>query len=113
MTIYSPKTAVASSATPKPSRKFSGVRPDAPDWANMWDMLDALDGRVPQWLLPVAMDEYGNIFAVSLRADDFGSVWFWDHEEEADEDEPPTEDNIQFKTSGWNAFLASLQPAQA
>jgi hypothetical protein len=65
-------------------------------------------------LLPVASDQFGNLFAVSLRDEDNGSVWFWDHEEEADEDEPPTEANIKLMGPDWSTFLRSLQPlAQA
>lgn len=83
---------------------------EVPDWANMWKILDLFQDRVPAWLLPVAADEYGNLFAVSLRDDDRGSVWFWDHEEEADEGDPPSEDNINLKAPDWPSFLESLQP---
>jgi SMI1 / KNR4 family (SUKH-1) len=77
---------------------------------NMWKMLRTFHDRVPAWLLPAARDEYGNLFAISLRATDLGSVWFWDHEREADEDEPPTEDNIELKAPSWAAFLDGLRP---
>jgi len=83
---------------------------DVPDWASMWDALDVYAGRVPRWLLPVAEDEYGNLFAVSLREQDNGSVWFWDHEEEADEGEPPREDNLTYRADDWPSFLAGLEP---
>lgn len=32
-----------------------------------------------------------------------------DHEEEADEGEPPSEDNLAFKAPDWPSFLESLQ----
>jgi len=83
-----------------------------PDWASMWEVLQVYHDRVAVWLLPVAQDEYGNLFAISLRREDFGSVWFWDHEEEADEGEPPTEKNIEYKAANWLSFLDSLQPLQ-
>lgn len=83
---------------------------DVPDWANLWKKLGTYDNRVPSWLLPVAQDEYGNLFAVSLRDRDSGSVWFWDHEEEADEDEPPTGDNLSYRAADWQSFLAGLEP---
>jgi cell wall assembly regulator SMI1 len=92
-------------------KEIFGIGPEAPDWANLWDKLDVFRGRVPAWLLPVAQDEYGNLYAISLRDSDSGSVWFWDHEEEADEDEPPTEDNLTLKSPSWLDFLANLQPA--
>jgi cell wall assembly regulator SMI1 len=91
-------------------KEIFGIRDDAPDWANLWDKLDVFHGRVPAWLLPVAQDEYGNLFAISLRDSDRGSVWFWDHEEEADEGEPPSEDNIELRAADWDQFLQQLQP---
>jgi cell wall assembly regulator SMI1 len=87
-----------------------GLGPDTPEWASMWEKLDVYADRVPSWLLPVASDAFGNLFAVSLRDNDNGSVWFWDHEREADEDEPPTERNLERKAPGWRSFLESLQP---
>ena len=81
-----------------------------PEWASIWNKLEVLQGRVPAWLLPVADDAFGNLFAVSLRPDDLGTVWFWDHEEEADEGEPPSEDNITLKAQDWRTFLDSLLP---
>jgi cell wall assembly regulator SMI1 len=82
------------------------------DWASIWRALAAFDQRVPAWLLPVARDECGNLFAVSLRDEDLGSVWFWDHEEEADEDEPPSEDNIERRAPDWPGFLGALRPVR-
>ncbi|GIM95621.1 SMI1/KNR4 family protein [Paractinoplanes toevensis] len=83
---------------------------DQPNYASMNYMLNTYAGRVPPWLLPIVQDEYGNLFGVSLRPEDKGSVWFWDHEEEADEGEPPTEDNIVRKADNWTGFLDSLRP---
>jgi cell wall assembly regulator SMI1 len=81
-----------------------------PDYASMWRTLETYSERVPTWLLPVAGDEYGNLFAISLRAADLGSVWFWNHEREADEDEPPSEDNVELKAPSWAAFLGGILP---
>ena len=87
-----------------------GVGPEAPEWSNMWQKLGVYAERVPQWLLPVASDALGNLFAVSLRDTDRGTVWFWNHEREADEDEPPSEENIRRMAPNWGAFLESLGP---
>lgn len=83
---------------------------EVPDWASMWLVLETFHDRVPAWLLPVARDAYGNLYAISLRDEDHGSVWFWDHEEEADEGEPPAENNIERKAPDWQTFLDSLRP---
>ncbi len=82
---------------------------EVPDWTSMWHKLETFRGRVPAWLLPVAQDAYGNLFAISLRPSDFGSVWLWDHEEEADEGEPPSEENTQCKAGSWAGFLEGLR----
>lgn len=84
---------------------------DVPDDLSMWRKLETFRDRVPSWLLPVAQDAYGNLFALSLRPEDRGTVWFWDHEGEADEGEPPTEDNLEVLAPDWDAFLRGLVPA--
>ena len=81
-----------------------------PDFASMWSILNTYADRVPAWLLPVASDSFGNLFAVSLRDQDRGTVWFWNHEQEADEGEPPTEDNLTQVGPDWRTFLDSLEP---
>jgi cell wall assembly regulator SMI1 len=91
-------------------KEIFGIGPETPDWANLWDKLDVFRDRVPVWLLPVAQDEYGNLYAISLRDPDAGSVWLWDHEEEADEGEPPSEDNITQLAPDWATFLNQLSP---
>ncbi len=82
---------------------------EVPEWASMWRKVKTYESRVPAWLLPVAYDDGGNLYAVSLRPEDFGSVWFWDHEEEADEGEPPSEDNIELVSKDWDGFLKGLE----
>jgi len=87
-----------------------GLGDEVPDFASIWSALDRYRCRVPAWLLPVANDAFGNLYGLSLRDEDRGTVWFWDHENEADEDEPPTEDNIARASSDWRAFLDCLEP---
>ncbi len=37
-------------------------------------------------MLPIALAEGGNLVCLSVANDDFGSVHFWDHEAEAEEE---------------------------
>lgn len=90
--------------------KLFSLRSDVPIFVSMWNKLNTFRDRVPVWLLPVGQNVYGNLFAVSLRDSDYGSVWFWDHEEEADEDEPATEENLELHAGTWMEFINSLQP---
>ncbi|WP_412538613.1 SMI1/KNR4 family protein [Longispora sp. K20-0274] len=93
-------------------REIFGVG-DVPDYASIWAKIETYEGRVPAWLLPVAGDAFGNLFCLSLRDTDHGSVWFWDHEgEPEDDDDAPTEDNLTFKAKTWQEFLDSLRPFQ-
>jgi hypothetical protein len=70
---------------------------------------DAYRNRVPDGLLPIADSEGGNLVCVSLNPRDFGSIYFWDHELEAEEGEEPTYDNLSKVASGFSEFWDSLQ----
>ncbi|MGS2807396.1 SMI1/KNR4 family protein [Nocardia sp. MW-W600-9] len=88
-----------------------GVRADIGEGVSIWDKLEVYEGRVPRWFLPVARDSYGNLFALSLRPEDHGTVWFWDHEEgDGNDDLPPTGRNISIVSSCWSEFIANLTP---
>ena len=66
---------------------------------------------VRYWLMePVASDEFGNLYCMSIRRGDGGSIWFWDHELEADEGEAPRLDNIDRVADDWTQFLNGLTP---
>jgi hypothetical protein len=47
---------------------------------------------------------------MSRRDQADGSVWFWNHEDEADKGEAPSENNIEHKAADWQAFLGQLRP---
>lgn len=66
--------------------------------------------RVPENVIPIGEDDCGNLFCLSLRDKDYNAVYFWDHELEADEDEPPTESNLFKLTNNFNEFLEGLEP---
>jgi hypothetical protein len=36
--------------------------------------------RMPPWCLPIADDAFGNQICLSLNQDDFGAIYFWNHE---------------------------------
>jgi cell wall assembly regulator SMI1 len=64
--------------------------------------------RVPRNLLPIANDPGGNLICLSVSGPDRGKVYWWFHEEEADEGEPPTYRNIYFVADSFNDLLKSL-----
>lgn len=66
--------------------------------------------RIPADLLPVAHAEGGNLVCLSLGGHDRGAVHFWDHEEEAEEGEPPARRNLHRIADSFRDFAASLRP---
>jgi SMI1 / KNR4 family (SUKH-1) len=67
-------------------------------------------GRMPSWCLPIADPAGGDWLCLSLREGDRGTVFFWFHEEEADEGEPATERNLYRIADGFDDFLYGLVP---
>ncbi|MGQ2910780.1 SMI1/KNR4 family protein [Aeromicrobium sp.] len=72
------------------------------------DFLRSYEGRYPEGFLPVAVDASSNLILLDTGYEQPGSVWFWDHEGEADEDEPPRTDNIVKIADTFTEFLDRL-----
>lgn len=68
------------------------------------------EGRVPEDLLPVADAEGGNLICLALTGEDRGAVFFWDHEWESEEDEPPGYENLHRIAPDFDTFVVALQP---
>jgi hypothetical protein len=66
--------------------------------------------RIPSRLLSIAYDDFGNRFCLSLGPPDCGHVLFWDHEEEADDDEDPTESNLYHVADTFAEFWNRMEP---
>lgn len=64
-------------------------------------------GRVPEMFLPIATDSGGNLVCMELTEGKVGTIYFWDHEFEADEEEPDMS-NMHFIAPSFSAFLDSL-----
>ena len=77
---------------------------DDPDYG-LVSNLDVYEGRIPQSCLPVATDPFGNLILLSLRAHDYGTIYFWDHEREDPND--PSKD-LQRVADNFEGFLGAL-----
>lgn len=60
----------------------------------------------PIWLVPLANDEGGNIFAYSIRKEDEGAIYYYSHEFEYGEN---PEKYIKFISQDIDIFLNSLE----
>ncbi|MBZ0320168.1 MAG: SMI1/KNR4 family protein [Anaerolineae bacterium] len=52
--------------------------------------------RMPPEFIPIGEDPGGNQICLVISGEDKGMIFFWDHEQEMDEGEPPTYDNLFF-----------------
>jgi SMI1 / KNR4 family (SUKH-1) len=82
---------------------FLGVAP-SPD-GDLLETAQALHGRAPSGLLPIAGDPYGNFLLLDTRDTEDGAVWFWDHERETDH---PHESDLSHVASHFTTFLDGL-----
>jgi SMI1-KNR4 cell-wall len=64
--------------------------------------------RIPENMIPIGLDDGGNFILLALNVKDKGKVYFWDHNEESEDDEPPTNDNVYFVANSFTGFLEKL-----
>ena len=87
-------------------KRFFGIIIDSKnsiDW-----ILDVYEGRLPRGFLPIADDVGGNLILLDCSLEQKG-VFFWDHEEEAEDGEEPTMDNMCYISKNFDSFLSSLK----
>jgi len=71
--------------------------------------LDRYNERIPDGLLPIGCDSFGNLVLLDGGVKSTGAIYFWDHELESMDD--PTWDNISFIASSFSEFANSLREA--
>lgn len=82
---------------------------EAADSIDLEQVLRRYRGRYPEELFPFACDPGGNLICIAVAGEKAGQIWYWDHEEEAEEGEPPTWDNLYPVSESLNAFLTALR----
>ncbi len=69
--------------------------------------------RIPPGMFPIADDPGGNLVLMSLRPESRENIFFWDHNEEAEEEEPATLENLYFIAGNFSEFFAGLKEEEA
>lgn len=88
-------------------KKFLGI--DGPEKTlNLDYTLETFRDRMPTDLFPVARDPGGNLICIFAEGPNKEKVYFWDHEMEAEEGQPPTETNLSFIANNFDEFLKKL-----
>ena len=65
-------------------------------------------GRYPQGFLPIALCEGSNLLLLSLQGENTGAIVYWDHDAEAEDDEPARTDNLTPVANSFTSLLAHL-----
>jgi SMI1-KNR4 cell-wall len=68
--------------------------------------VEAMAGRLPDGVLPIAGDPFGNLVVLDGRDGKEGPVLFWDHEFETD---PPDESDLFWLAPDLQTFLDELE----
>ena len=63
------------------------------------------DKAIPDWLIPFADEEGGNLFCFSVRESDSGSIYYYDHEFEYGDD---PEEHVKYLAKSIDIFINSL-----
>jgi cell wall assembly regulator SMI1 len=69
--------------------------------------LSRYKNRIPEGVIPIGCDSFGNLILIDLGARAVGSVYFWDHEKESMG--KSTWDNVSTVSSSFNEFNALLR----
>ena len=90
-------------------RCFLGFIPNK--YENILVIMRQFKNRVPENMLPIADDPYGNLVLISIKMADRGKIYFWDHETEADESlgEIPDYSNLTLVADNFDDFFNSLK----
>lgn len=87
--------------------RFLGV--GVAEYGSLDYYLHVYQDRLPSDFFPIASDPGGNIICMGTSREDAGKIFFWDHEEESEEGEPPTRKNSYFVADSLDALLRSLR----
>lgn len=86
-------------------RSFFGVD-DGED--GLMDCFETYRDRVPRDLFPIASEVGSNLLLMGTEGARTGRIFYWDHNWEAGNGEPPTYRNVHLIADSLDAFLASL-----
>ena len=81
------------------------------DLGELASSLAVYKNRIPDWFLPIAHAEGGNLVGIGMSGDNTNKIFFWDHEgEELDESKKSTNKNIYLLSDTLNSFLTNIEP---
>ncbi len=64
--------------------------------------------RMPKEMIPISSSPCGNKICLAVRGSNYGKVYYWDHDWEAEEGEEPTYRNIYLIADSFKKFTDNL-----
>jgi hypothetical protein len=71
--------------------------------------LNVYHDRIPTEFLAIGDDLAGNLICIGVSGDCAGELFFWDHEMEAEEGDPPTMENMERLAGSFSEFLGKIK----
>jgi hypothetical protein len=85
----------------------------APNHLSLAWRRECYDGRIPDDLLWIMRDPFGNVICLGVSGESRGKVYFWDHESELEDEwngSVESAGNIKLLANDFVAFVAHLVP---
>lgn len=75
------------------------------------EMVKIEEKRMPRQMLPIAHDPGGNLICISCGNDDYGMIYFWNHEKEVDYEMANDSDysNLYLIAKNFDEFMEQLK----
>src|SRR5215203_5073615 len=77
-------------------------------YASLYRHIDMFAKRLPFNTFPIATDAFGNLFIMSVHPDNYGQIFFWEHEGEPEIGDGHYVDNVSFVALSFNDFISKL-----
>jgi hypothetical protein len=65
--------------------------------------------RIPNNMFPIANNSGGDLFLISIKGKDYGKIYFWDHNCEAEENQEPGYSNMTLLADSFDEFINGLK----
>jgi len=86
---------------------FLGISPDR--YKGLLEYEKVFCGRIPSNTLAIASDPGGDLILLSVKGQDYGKVYYWDHNWEAEDGQTPDYSNLTLIADSFEDFLSSLK----
>jgi SMI1 / KNR4 family (SUKH-1) len=92
------------------AREFCGIYGRKESWADLACKSETYRDRIPKDLMPIADTEGGNVLCMGTKSHNYGKIYYWNHEFEADPDQGEIVDysNITLVADDFESFLNGL-----